>query len=361
MTKNIKNINIKSICATLFISLFLSCNNSGESAEAEQRLNTVLMDVGRSAEDAFYSFIDLISDTLGLRVTAGTTKNKIGEYFSGLGEKLGKAADQLEEVAVKAVADVDTDGLLNKAIKEAVDTAKGVLDTLKGHLESLKDIGDANQKVGETENTSSSAKEGKAADDAALKKVYKALKGIVDIAITDGSIKALESGSITLQATNSKDGAKILATDQSHKPGAAVGDKAAVILSKVSGAEMLASIVNSKEEDPQLTKNATGETTAMSFARGNKGGDYLAQDDAKAAAVAGGIALRSLVKTSTLAANNSGDDKTVQASGVTAVNKLLGAVEDIIKKAVKNILKAVKEKIDQARTSKISVSELGQQ
>ncbi|AHH11921.1 variable large family protein [Borrelia coriaceae] len=78
MKINIKNIRVRSICATLFISLFLSCNNAGESAEAEKRLNDVLMDVGRSTENVFYSFIDLISDTLGFRVSTGTTKKQVG-------------------------------------------------------------------------------------------------------------------------------------------------------------------------------------------------------------------------------------------------------------------------------------------
>ncbi|AHH11546.1 Variable major outer membrane lipoprotein (plasmid) [Borrelia coriaceae ATCC 43381] len=84
MKINIKNIRVKSICATLFISLFLSCNNSGEKAAAEKRLNAVLMDVGRSTENAFYSFIELVSGTLGFTVDSNTTRDKVGKYFKAL-------------------------------------------------------------------------------------------------------------------------------------------------------------------------------------------------------------------------------------------------------------------------------------
>ncbi|AHH11632.1 Variable major outer membrane lipoprotein, partial (plasmid) [Borrelia coriaceae ATCC 43381] len=103
MKINIKNIRLKSICATLFISLFLSCNNSGESAEAEKRLTDVLMDVSRSAENAFYSFISLISDTLGLKVTKDTAKNEVGNYYKKLAEGIDQAIKELLLIASKTV------------------------------------------------------------------------------------------------------------------------------------------------------------------------------------------------------------------------------------------------------------------
>ncbi|UPA10036.1 variable large family protein (plasmid) [Borrelia nietonii YOR] len=87
---------------------------------------------------------------------------------------------------------------------------------------------------------------------------------------------------------------------------------------------------------------------------------HLAGADAtKAAAVAGGIALRSLIKTGKLAsaAAGQGGQGEVQAVGVAAVNKLLVAIEDVIKKTVKNVLEKAKEKIDEARASKRTVQQ----
>ncbi|AFI32101.1 Borrelia lipoprotein-containing protein (plasmid) [Borrelia crocidurae str. Achema] len=69
--------------------------------------------------------------------------------------------------------------------------------------------------------------------------------------------------------------------------------------------------------------------------------------------MSGGIALRSLIKEGKLASHNeNSDEKAVQSAGITAVNKLLGAVEDIIKKTVKNVLEKVKKEVDKARDPK---------
>ncbi|WP_330730320.1 variable large family protein [Borrelia turicatae] len=358
LNERIKNFNI-----TILISLFLlfSCGSGqqpqagkdGEAATGGRSLSEVLMEVGRSAESAFYSFMELVSGTLGLRVTKDTTKQQVGVYFSGLGKKLGEASDELEQVAKKSEIERSKDSLLNKVIKEAVDAAKITLSTLKGHLESLKDIGD-DKVVGEAV----SQQNGVAADETELKKAYKALKGIVDTAKTQ-QVKEPQKSEMTLAkasiGVDAKDGAKILAAG--NNAGAAVGDKASAIVSAVSGEEILASIVKSGENDAAVGANATADTTAMSFAKGGQAAHVSHSADAKAAAVAGGIALRSLVKDGKLAANNDNDDKAVQGVGITAVNKLLVAVEDIIKKTVKNVLEKAKGEIDKARGPQEPISE----
>ncbi|UPA19131.1 variable large family protein (plasmid) [Borrelia puertoricensis] len=315
------------------------------------------MDIGRSAENAFYSFLDLLSDTLGFRVTKDTKKSDVASYFNSLGAKLGEASDELEKVAVKTTAGSDKDSLLNKVIKESVDSAKATLNTLKTHLDSLKDIGDANNKVvGEV----ASQQSGVAASTDELKIALKALQGIVNTAKTQ-QVKELNTSSVTL-ASNSigvdaKDGAKVLTAGDNA--GAAAGDKAALIVSSVSGEEILAAIVKSVEGDATGTigGNVNQDTSALKFARGGATADHLAQDAALASAVSGGIALRSLVKDGKLAANNNNDNKAVEAAGITAVNKLLVAVEDLIKKTVKNVLKTAKEKIDEARAPKAAAQQ----
>lgn len=79
---------------------------------------------------------------------------------------------------------------------------------------------------------------------------------------------------------------------------------------------------------------------------------------AKAADVSGGIALRSLVKGGKLASNTSNEDKvTVQAVGIDAVNKLLGALEDIIRKTINKILEKVKTEVDEVRNPKSAIQQ----
>ncbi|UPA11511.1 variable large family protein (plasmid) [Borrelia parkeri] len=347
---------------TLF--LLLSCGsgqqaaNSGNpgTAGGEQQgvgsLSSVLMEVGRSAENAFYSFLELLSDTLGFTAKSTTKKEDVGGYFNSLGAKLGDASEELEQVAVKATADLEKGDASKNPIRVAIDTAKTTLSILKGHLESLGQVGDTNV-VGYANNVQGT---GTAPDDAQLKEMFRALKGIVEIA-TDVGVKALQAGATTLtvNGVDNKDGAKILATSGGN-PSATDAGKAAIILAAVSGEEILDSIVRAGESDAALTANADENTTSLKFAKGGSDAHLSNSANPKAAAVAGGIALRSLVKTGKLgagaAANNAGGEKEVQDIGITAVNKLLVAVEDIIKKTVKNVLKTAKEKIDEVRSPK---------
>ncbi|WP_434757233.1 variable large family protein (plasmid) [Borrelia puertoricensis] len=354
-----KRITLCALLMTLF--LLFSCGsgqqpvdspNGGGASTGGGTLSSVLMDVGRSAENAFYSFIELLSDTLGFTAKSTTKKSDVGSYFNGLGEKLGVASKELEQVEVKAAAGVDTSDASKNPIRVAIDTAKATLITLKTHLDSLKDIGDANP-VGWTASNAAGAK----VEENMLKKVLTALQGIVNTATTEGVVKPKE-GDIAVKVgngTDNKDGAKILGTDLAATAGDA--GKAAAILSTVSGEEILASIVASTEGDAALGANATAQTSAISFAKGGNAAHLAGADTVKAAAVAGGIALRSLVKDGKLAAaaaNSAGGQGEVQAVGVTAANKLLVAVEDIIKKTVKNVLEKSKGEIDKAREPKPS-------
>ncbi len=128
----------------------------------------------------------------------------------------------------------------------------------------------------------------------------------------------------------------------------------------MSGEEILASIVKSGESDASVGANATADTSAISFAKGGQAAN-LAQDAALAGAVSGGIALRALVKGGKLASHSTNsDEKAVQSAGISAVNKLLVAVEDIIKKTVKNVLEKVKQEVDKARATKPAVLESNQ-
>ncbi len=293
-----------------------------------------------------------MSDVLGFKVNKDTKKEDVGNHFKILGKKLGDTSKELEEVAVKAEIGVDK-GISSKSpIREAVDSAKEILSALKGYLDSLKDIGDSD-KVGEV---GSDAQKGVSASINELKVACNAFKGIVNIAEKVGVDKLAKSDLVLSQAsigvTNPQNGAKILA--KGVAAGEAVGDKAVAIVSAVSGKEILSSIVGSSEDKAvEITSNVTAETTPLEFAVGGATVAHLANAAAKASAVSGGIALRSLVKGGKLATHNgNNDEKAVQSAGITAVNKLLGAVEGIVKKTVKNVLEKVKQEVDNAREPK---------
>ncbi len=117
---------VKGIMIMMVIMVVMGCNSGGvkggEGALGGEgrgvgSLSEVLMEVGRSAENAFYTFLELVSDVLGFTAKSTTKKSDVGEYFSSLGAKLGEASAELEKVAVKASAGVDKDGVFDKAIR----------------------------------------------------------------------------------------------------------------------------------------------------------------------------------------------------------------------------------------------------
>ncbi|AHH11321.1 hypothetical protein bcCo53_001553 (plasmid) [Borrelia coriaceae] len=88
MKINIKNINIKSICATLFISLFLSCNNAGpvsrelRDGQATTADGTLinLKEIGDSIKGA-------VEFVMGIE-EVDTLIKSVGEIAKGIGNKL---------------------------------------------------------------------------------------------------------------------------------------------------------------------------------------------------------------------------------------------------------------------------------
>ncbi|AHH11651.1 Variable outer membrane protein (plasmid) [Borrelia coriaceae ATCC 43381] len=79
---NIKNINIKSICATLFFSLFISCNNGIEELEKQNQFLSSLANLGNDFLSVFTSFGDTLGGVLSFNNT--TTKSKVADYFKNI-------------------------------------------------------------------------------------------------------------------------------------------------------------------------------------------------------------------------------------------------------------------------------------
>ncbi|UPA17154.1 hypothetical protein bcCo53_001327 (plasmid) [Borrelia coriaceae] len=69
MKINVKNIKIKSICATLFISLFFSCNNGIEELEKRNNFLSSLANLGSDFLSVFTSFGDSLGGVLGFNTS----------------------------------------------------------------------------------------------------------------------------------------------------------------------------------------------------------------------------------------------------------------------------------------------------
>ncbi len=119
--------------------------HQGKQNGAGSGISGAMMEVGRSAESTFYSFLELISDVLGFTVTTDTTRDKVGGYFKALASGIEKSIQELVEFGNKIEQSRKEGKELELKIK--IGEAKNTLIALKGYIESLKDIGDANKVV----------------------------------------------------------------------------------------------------------------------------------------------------------------------------------------------------------------------
>ncbi len=158
MKINTKNIKIKSICATLFISLFLSCN-SGVIEELEKK-NTFfdsLVKIGHNFQEIFGSFGNTIGDALGFSaVKSDDTRDKVGKHFEKLGEALTVTKNKLNDLSSKISEAKNVDGNTIEAVKGAIKVADDVFDKLINALTNLTGVskGASGIAIGDNNNTS---------------------------------------------------------------------------------------------------------------------------------------------------------------------------------------------------------------
>ncbi|AHH11347.1 Variable outer membrane protein (plasmid) [Borrelia coriaceae ATCC 43381] len=124
MKINIKNIRIKSICATLFISLFLSCNNGIEELEKRNSFLSSLANLGNDFLSIFSSFGDSLGDVLGFNTD--TKKSEVANYFKKIQTTLERTKTGLNNIVTNMKNDNNpnataTETAVNKLVSETLD------------------------------------------------------------------------------------------------------------------------------------------------------------------------------------------------------------------------------------------------
>ncbi|WP_200862212.1 variable large family protein, partial [Borrelia hispanica] len=69
--------------------MVMGCNSGGVKGKGTgggdgRGLSGAVLEVGRSAENAFYAFLELVSDVLGFKVNTTTKREDVGVYFNNL-------------------------------------------------------------------------------------------------------------------------------------------------------------------------------------------------------------------------------------------------------------------------------------
>ncbi|AHH11433.1 variable large family protein (plasmid) [Borrelia coriaceae] len=336
MKINIKNINIKSICATLFISLFLACNNGIEELEKRNTFLSSLANLGNDFLNVFTSFGESFGGVLGFNTN--TQKSEIGTYFNTVKETVEGIKSKLNAI----IENMKREGNPNASGTEAAvaDLNKKLDQIIEGASDAIKGVGDS-ESIG---NIADAGSAGAKAEDTSVKSLIEGIGKIVGIVLGTnegnpdaGDDKKAEDGNAS--RTDSTGVAKLFVSG-SNGAGSDVNAKkvatdAAKAVGAATGADILKAI--SQGNDGKAAQLAT-----------NSASTAAAANNAKDATIAGAIALRAMAKDGKFANGNFGNDistavKKVALSAVTkALNTLTIAIRKTIDEGLKEVKKAMK-------------------
>ncbi|WP_306416578.1 variable large family protein [Borrelia sp. RT1S] len=323
--------------------VLISCGLSAEEKaklEEENALGKLLVQIGRTAENIFNSFLDLLT----AKQTKLEKRQDVKQELKKIAESLLKQQQQVEQLKKLVVRTKAANGEGTGDAAQKIGKIKSVADQLADAMDD-KDVGEAAQ----------GAAQGNAPDAASVKKVIGALKELTETAKGEG-IDPPAVGGANAQAAAATAGKIFANAEAGGANGLAAAEEGAAlaVVGKVTGQEIMAAIAASTGDEQALddgnNANAAAATTAGQLAAGIAQNAHQLQAGAKAAAVAGGIVLRSLVKNGKLAVNNvAADAAAAKRVGQAAARKFLLAVETTMKQVVAKVLSKVKKEADAVR------------
>ncbi|AHH11562.1 variable large family protein (plasmid) [Borrelia coriaceae] len=349
MKINIKNIKIKSVCVTLFISLFLSCNNGIEESLADKGagkgLNDIIADSRKIFLDAFVSFGNSLKESFS--ITSTTTKKAVGERLGNVGEAVKLVKGNLESLKEK-----EHFGFIKNKVETSIDNSIKTLDKIVNGVGKIKEAtaGSADNKIG------NATKDG---EDAAPPSDTDSVKSIVEgIGMVYGAARETgidPKGDATKTVTDSKKVGNLFGNNGSI--GGADALKAAhMALTNASGADILAAIdIAAKGGTSKPAGQIKDATNAFDIAIATQNhGDAHVDVRTKGAVIAAGIALRAIAKDGKLAtvATNAPKEE-INAVLIGAVGKTINEIVSTIRRTVDKCLKNVSDCIKENSSSEV--------
>ncbi|WP_318250836.1 variable large family protein [Borrelia duttonii] len=321
----------------IMMMMVMGCNSGGVKEVEEVGLQEVGgLKLGDTTKSIFSAFVDLITNSLGISVTNSTKKSDISDKFKDLVNAIDKAINQVQEVASKVGINVE------ESQDGSIGQAKKTLNELKKHITSLQTLINESMVVSGVTANVATAVEGVGSSVEDVKGALKALKGIVNFSVKKSTVSKNETVS-----NEEKEGGKVLKTTGGG--GAVEGDaaKALSIVTSVTGEDMLYAITSAEDSDVVAETTISSATQPKHAVKLAVTGAATTADNAQNAsklALAGGIALRSLLKGGKLDASAAKTStNAVNGVGVSAVNKLLKAIESITKIIVSQCLEQTEQ------------------
>ncbi|UPA17415.1 variable large family protein (plasmid) [Borrelia coriaceae] len=332
-----KNIKLRSICATLFISLFLSCNSGIEELQKRNTFFDSFLKIGNSFQEILGFFGNTMGDALEFgSIKPDDNRDKVGKHFEKVGEGLKNTKTKLDELAIKISSTPNAD---TKGIEDSIKGANDVFDQLIKSVKKLAGVTKATDKIGEVNITNAN----KGAPPADVNIFIEGVQEIIDTATTKSGVE-IGKGTDGDQVPHKSgaDATAALVGKNSAKADANAGSLLAEVVSKADPWAMINKIKSATKTGAALNQDDNNEvgTLATSVATG---GDNIGSKTT--ADLAAAVALKAMTKTGTFSANNANEALAVKAAAATAVNKVLGILDLIIRQTVVKHLEKIREAV----------------
>ncbi|UPA11643.1 variable large family protein (plasmid) [Borrelia parkeri] len=309
-----------------------------------------LIKIDQGFQEIFGVFGNAIGDALGLTaVKSGDKRSKVGEHFEKIKKGLGDTKDKLNELSNKISETKNANSSTIEAVKGAISSANDVFDKLIDSVTKLAGVTKEDTpivNVGTAGNASAIA-----ANVTDVNTVIEEVRNIIGTAEKSG-VK-IEKGAAGNTIANADGGLKALTNNAQATAGDAT--KLANEVAKADPWAMIDKIKNSKNvtasaapaADDDAGKLATGNAAAA-----NDNGTAATNADLAAA-----VALKAILKDGKFTQPAANEDGAVKATAVSAVNKVLGVIDVIIRKTVAINLDKIREAVKGIQYSETTNSE----
>ncbi|UPA11341.1 variable large family protein (plasmid) [Borrelia parkeri] len=336
-----KRITFCALLMTLF--LLLSCGSGQLQAEklAAENKNVFLdslVKIGHGFQEIFGFFGNAIGDALGFTaVKSGDKRSKVGEHFEKIKKGLGDTKNKLNELSNKISEAKNANSSTIEAVKGAISSANDVFEQLIAALTKLAGVINDGSDIGDT----ASAATTEAAEKAGVEAIIGGIQTIIAEAGKSGiEIKPGDPG----VAVPNANGLKVVVHNAA--PDAGDGPKLADEVAKADPWAMIDKIKNVKTDNAEPAANNNNEAGALATgaATANAAGAKTNSD------LAAAVALKAMTKGGKLSAT-ANEVVGVKAAAVTAVNKVLGVLDVIIRKTVSSNLDKIREAVKEIQYS----------
>ncbi|UPA19310.1 variable large family protein (plasmid) [Borrelia puertoricensis] len=283
--------------------------------------------MGHGFYEIFGFFGNVIGDAFGLTaVKSGDKKSKVGEHFAKIKKGLGDTKEKLKELSNKISEAKNANSSSIDAVKGAINSASDVFEQLIAALTKFAGVTNDGADIGDNADAVPGA-----ADKTMVEAIISGIKDI--IAAAEKSGVKIEAGAVGNQIATANAATDAIAVLGGHtvKANAGAGDKLAAEVAKADPWAMIDKIKNAKATAAAKLNAGTDNETGV-LAASNDKADNAADAKSNADLVAA-VALKAMTKGGKFSANNA-DTDAVKAAAISAVNKVLGVLDVIIRKTV---------------------------